>query len=239
MPFTFRTIARKEQRELRKEDPILVVVELMISQGKTVSIPVRQSDDAFVLSNNFAKTYNLNQAGQKALQDILENHIYRPRPGPENFTTELVDESDELYYRNVQATTIEEENNQSQSRMSSVEELNNMPFQSQSVIATDEIGSKLEGHFSRESSTVIESGSQLTFHAKAESNEVSNMTMQEQQNRSGSPIKIEDGVVASSKNPSEKRSIKEISINVTPNNEKIAQLNQQKYRDVNFESLAS
>ena len=91
----------------------------------------------------------------------------------------MVDESDELYYRNVQATTIEEENNQSQSKMSSVEELNNMRFQSQSVIATDEIGSKLEGNFSQESSTVIESGSQLTFNAKAESNEVSNMTMQD------------------------------------------------------------
>ena len=72
-----------------------------------------------------------------------------------------------------------EENNQSQSKMSSVEELNNMRFQSQSVIATDEIGSKLEGNFSHESSTVIESGSQLTFNAKAESNEVSNMTMQD------------------------------------------------------------
>ena len=45
-------------------------------------------------------------------------------------------------------------------------------------------------------------------------------------------------MVASSKNPSEKRSIKEISINVTANNEKIAKLNQQRYRDVNFGSLA-
>ena len=155
MPFTFRTIARKEQRELRKEDPILVVVELMISQGKTVSIPVRQNDDAYVLSNNFAKTYNLNHAGQKALQDILENHIYKPRPEAETFTQESIDQINELYYKNVQATTILEENNQS--RMSSVEELNNMPFQSQSMIATDEIGSKLDGNFSRKSSIIVES----------------------------------------------------------------------------------
>lgn len=28
-----------------------------------------------MLSNNFAKTYNLNQAGQKALQQILEGHM--------------------------------------------------------------------------------------------------------------------------------------------------------------------
>ena len=76
---------------MRKEDPILVVVELMISQGKTVSIPVRQNDDAYVLSNNFAKTYNLNSAGQKALQDILENHIHKPRPEAETFTQESID----------------------------------------------------------------------------------------------------------------------------------------------------
>ena len=87
---------------------------------------------------------------------------------------------------------------------------------------------------------VIESNSQLTFHAKGESSEVGQMTLQGQKNRSNSPIKIEDEVVvsSSSKHPSEKRSIKEISINVTPNNEKIAQLVQQKYQDSNFTSIA-
>ena len=99
-----------------------------------------------------------------------------------------------------------------------------MPFQSQSIIATDEIGSKLDGNFSRKSSIVVESNSQLTFHAKIESNEVSHLTAEEKRN--GSPIRVEDGVVDSSQHPSEKRSIKEISINVTPNNEKIAQLHQ-------------
>ena len=113
-----------------------------------------------------------------------------------------------------------------------------MPFQSQSIIATDEIGSKLDGNFSRKSSMVIESNSQLTFHAKGESSEVGQMTLQGQKNISSSPIKIEDEVVVSSKHPSEKRSIKEISINVTPNNEKIAQLVQQKYQDSNFTSIA-
>ena len=114
-----------------------------------------------------------------------------------------------------------------------------MPFQSQSIIATDEIGSKLDGNFSRKSSMVIESNSQLTFNAKGESNEVSQMTLQGQKNRSSSPIKIEDEVVVSSKHPSEKRSIKEISINVTPNNEKIAQINQQKYQDSTFSSIVN
>ena len=64
------------------------------------------------------------------------------------------------------------------------------------------------------------------------------MTLQGQKNRSSSPIKIEDEVVVSSKHPSEKRSIKEISINVTPNNEKIAQLVQLKYQDSTFTSIA-
>ena len=75
IPFTFRTVERQEEREQKKDDPILIVVELMLSQGKTVSIPVRKDDDASVLASNFAKTYSLNLAGQKALQDILESHI--------------------------------------------------------------------------------------------------------------------------------------------------------------------
>ena len=63
IPFTFRTVERSEMRDQKKDDPVLVVVELMISQGKIVNIPIRRFDNAYVLASNFAKTYNLNPAG--------------------------------------------------------------------------------------------------------------------------------------------------------------------------------
>jgi len=47
----------------------------MIAPGKTVSIPVRASDEPGVLAANFAKTYNLNKVGHIALKQILSRHI--------------------------------------------------------------------------------------------------------------------------------------------------------------------
>merc|ERR1712003_188339 len=106
----FRTVERKEQRDQKKDNPILIVVELMISQGKIVNIPIRLNDDPAVLASNFAKTYNLNPAGQSALQEILQGHIMLTTQAQEVSDTDPFQDSSVLEKFEAKPTTIIEEN---------------------------------------------------------------------------------------------------------------------------------
>ena len=116
----------------------------MISQGKTVNIPVRLDDDAFLLAENFSKMYNLQPAGQRALQEILEAHIQmctqlKLQEASDSESLPFADSSDDDRGVDAKPTTIVEEN-----PASTLDE-SQLPFQSQSMIATEDIGEQLEG----------------------------------------------------------------------------------------------